>query len=541
MKDEKASNVCAMPRPYQPSHDLLYQPGALPAPDAVPDTAALHQAVERYLPHPLNDRQEQAFQRVFAERLSLLWGPPGTGKTDTVGTVVLGRLEQAFEEGRPISIAVGSSNWNAIDNVLEKVVDYLERRRSEVGADPLPVRIIRLRSTYGDSPASDRLRQHVEDMERMSADAVALTAALEEPAEAGTCLVVGSTWQQLSKLAGGPRGAYPRRRWFDMLVLDEASQVRVAQAAGYYLLLRGDAHVLVAGDPRQLGPVYAFDLRDVGTEGGLLDSIFTYYVEGHGLQPTPLNRNYRTCEEIAAWPRVRFYNDDYEAHFAGRRLALALPTGPPPGWPADLPWSDHYLDILNPERPIVVVSYRPMAYTLANPFEAETVAALGTLFHLARLNGSVPGNGYWDDFWEERLGVVTPHRAQMAAIRNGLVDRAGFPAEPIPAVDTVDRFQGRERDCMVASYAVADKDFAAQEDAFILSARRFNVTITRARSKFVLLLSEALLQYLPADLVVAEDAAHLQRFVRAHCRTFAEVELPFDGGVLRCSLRTPEA
>lgn len=526
-----------MPRPYQPAHNFLYQPNALASPSSTPDGEALQHVVERYLPHSLNDRQGEAFRRVFGERLVLLWGPPGTGKTDTVGAVVLGRLEQAFEAGRPVTIAVGSSNWNAIDNVLEKVVAFLQERRAVVGADPLPVRVARLRSTYGEGPTRPLLRDHVEDLERMGPDGTALKAALQDPTEAGACVVVGSTWQQLSKLAG--TRTMPRAEWFDLLVLDEASQVRVAEAGAYYLLLRKDGHALVAGDPRQLGPVYKLDLDGVGTEGGLLDNVFSYYQEAHSLVPTALNMNYRTCEEVAAWPRVRFYNDDYEAHFGDRRLSLALPSGQPPGWPPGLAWSDHYLEILDPARPIVVVTYPAKPYTLANPFEAETVAALGALFHIAGLNGGTADQVYWDDFWDERLGVVTPHRAQMAQVRNHLVDRVGMPTAPAPAVDTVDRFQGRERDFMIASYAVADKDFAAQEDTFILSARRFNVTLTRARSKFVLLISEALLRYLPADLAVAEDAAHLQRFVRAHCKSIREIDLPFDGRSLRCTLRAP--
>ncbi len=419
-----------MPRPYQPAYDFLYQPATLGAPASVYDAQALQDAVERYLPHPLNDRQGEAFRRVFGERLVLLWGPPGTGKTDTVAATVLGRLEQAFEAGKPVTIAVGSSNWNAIDNVLEKVVAFLEARRANAGDDPLPVRVVRLRSTYGEGPTKELLQDHVEDVERIGDEGTKLKAALQNPAEEGQCIVVGSTWQQLSKLAGSR--TMPRAEWFDLVVLDEASQVRVQHAGAYYLLLRKDGHVLVAGDPRQLGPVYKLDLDGVGTEGGLLDNVFSYYQEAHGLTPTALNINYRTCEEVAVWPRVRFYNDDYVAHFAGRRLDLTLPTGAPPGWPAHLPWSDHYLEILDPERPIVVVTYPAKPYTLANPFEAETVAALGALFHLAGLNGGAADDAYWSTFWDERLGVVTPHRAQMAQVRNHLVDRVGMPSSPGP-------------------------------------------------------------------------------------------------------------
>jgi hypothetical protein len=85
-------------------------------------------------------------------------------------------------------------------------------------------------------------------------------------------------------------------------------------------------------------------------------------------------------------------------------------------------------------------------------------------------------------------------------------------------------------------------DFVASEDAFILSPRRFNVTLTRARSKFVMLISDALLQYLPSDPDVARDAAHLQLFAEQYCSSVCDtIDLPFfERGALstmRCKLR----
>lgn len=84
---------------------------------------------------------------------------------------------------------------------------------------------------------------------------------------------------------------------------------------------------------------------------------------------------------------------------------------------------------------------------------------------------------------------------------------------------------------MLVSYAVADVDFVGSEAEFILDPRRFNVTLTRARSKFVMFVSEAILQYLPADSQVARDAAHLQLFVEDYCSTVdEELYLPFFEG-----------
>jgi len=173
-----------------------------------------------------------------------------------------------------------------------------------------------------------------------------------------------------------------------------------------------------------------------------------------------------------------------------------------------------------------VVSYGVHTSTLSNPFEAQMVTALALLYRrILGPSGQGPGD---HEFWTEHLGIVTPHRAQMSTIRNLLVDAAGMPMDPPPFVDTVDRFQGQERDLMIASYVVADRDFVAAEEAFILNPRRFNVTLTRARSKFIMFVSDAVLQHLPADADVARDAAHLQLFAENYCTSvMEEVTLPY--------------
>ena len=319
----------------------------------------------------------------------------------------------------------------------------------------------------------------------------------------------------------------PIARWFDLLVIDEASQVPVSSAAGYFLLMKEQGNVVLAGDHKQLGPIYGFKLRD--DEEGLFDCIFTYMQGTPGSRRAALSMNYRTNEEISGWPRERFYIEGYEAFNPTRRLDVSLAgfsASPPTGWPATLPWKEELLRILDPDLPVAVISYEAQGYTLSNPFEAQMVAALANLYRLA----IDPGGGTLDmrEFWKRKIGIVTPHRAQMANIRNLLVEGAGMPPDAPVFVDTVDRFQGQERDIIIASYTVADRDFVASEEAFILEARRFNVTQTRARSKFILFVSNSVLQHLPADLQVARDAAHLQLFVENYCSSLDEkIELIF--------------
>lgn len=521
----------------EPAHSFMYEPQNLPAAPHTTDSETLLGTVANALQNPFNQRQQQAFAKSFQQRLSLIWGPPGTGKTTVLAGIILGWLEHARLTDKPVRIGIGAANYNAIDKVLIETLDLYDYA-GQTGHTLPTVKIARLRGDHSQPPSDDR----IEDIPRNSALGKDIAQELDQPSSS---IVLGGTWMQLGKLSEVTSGAgRPISQWFDLLIIDEASQVEVSAAGAYFLLLAEGAHVVLAGDHKQLGPIYGFEIRDQGE--GLFDCIFSYMKLAHNVPHTALDQNYRNNNEIAEWPKIRFYPEGYFANFPQRRLSLRLPknsAGAQPNWPVQLPWSDSYLSILDPDQPVVVITYGATSYTLSNPFEAQTVAALTYLYrHLLEQQ-----EGALDDtfFWEQRLGIVTPHRAQIASIRNKLVEASDVFTAPRPIVDTVDRFQGLERDLIIASYTVADPDFVRSEDEFILSPRRFNVTLTRARSKFIMFISNAITQHLPSDIDVASEAAHLQLFVESYCSVIRELDLPFyDNGVLThlpCRLRVPRS
>lgn len=81
------------------------------------------------------------------------------------------------------------------------------------------------------------------------------------------------------------------------------------------------------------------------------------------------------------------------------------------------------------------------------------------------------------------------------------------------SVDTVERFQGQERALVLASFGLGDTDQIRAEEEFIYSLNRFNVTASRARAKFIALLSRRLVDHLPADRRVLEESRLLKHFV----------------------------
>ena len=106
-------------------------------------------------------------------------------------------------------------------------------------------------------------------------------------------------------------------------------------------------------------------------------------------------------------------------------------------------------------------------------------------------------------FWKERVFVVSPHHLQIRAILAKLAEHRTWTSPPF--VDTVDKMQGQEAECVVVSYGVSDQETALQEAEFIYSLNRLNVSVTRARSKCIVFLPRPLLN--PTFELLSSDKA----------------------------------
>lgn len=505
----------------QPAHDIFYAPHALEVRLPFPAGEPLA-AIDSYAQKP-NPGQAAAITSSFEKRVTLLWGPPGTGKTDTLASMICAWLELAQRNGVGLSIALGASNYSALDNLFKGVLKLLTKRGTSGGE--LPVTLVRLRSSGGDEPDYDGVFDLVRSGDNKRA---CMQLAQRLKATKGLTIVGGMflQMQKLSRMANAREGTHEGKvgsAWFDLLVLDEASQMPTSNAVCYACLLKPYGHVVVAGDNKQLGPVYQYQVEE--SRDGLLDCVYSYFAERHALEPSRLSDNYRTNSEIADWPSVRFYEQKYRAVDATRSLKIGAMTGPVPDWPSHLRQCPLWPQLLSPTEPVSVLVHREATSTVSNSFEAHAVACLARQywFQLRQVEPNLTKT----EFWEKRLGLVTPHRAQIAAIRNLLGDLApGDDERGAIVVDTVDRFQGQERDLIISSYTVSDKDFIAGEEDFILDGRRFNVTLTRAKSKFIMLMSRSLLTHLPAEKETAAAAAHLQLFVEQYCSHKERLAVP---------------
>jgi DNA replication ATP-dependent helicase Dna2 len=473
-----------------------WRPVAPPRDDTAEDVLAA--AAARVGRPTLGEEQETVRRAVSAQPVTLIWGPPGTGKTHLLAWTVIGLAAAAARAGRHCRILVCASTHRAVANLLVRIA----AERAAAGEDR-PLRLAKLRGAGSESDAE------------LAAAAVEVVpdaegaALFDEPTSGAAPLVVGATvwsvWKQLRRAAEAERADAPLLRpWFDVVIVDEASQMKVAESLVALSALRPDGRLVLCGDDKQLAPVS----RLRGTAGGPpASSVFTHFADA--FPRAMLRESRRMSEPLLAYPRELFYPG--LVSLCPTRSLACVREAPPLG-EIDARLFDAFLD---PRDAVVVCSYDGVRAGAANPFEAWLVATLARIAR-ARLADGRGGEAFTARrFRDEALAVIAPHRAHNSAIRAAL-EREGFTEADAPVVDTVERMQGNERDAVIVSYGVADEELAEREAAFLLDPNRFNVAITRARAKLILLVSRAVLEAVSRDEAVMDAAGALQGYAE-HC------------------------
>jgi DNA replication ATP-dependent helicase Dna2 len=265
--------------------------------------------------------------------------------------------------------------------------------------------------------AGDPAEFFTEDLARKYGTVAAVRAALDR------AQIVAATAHRSSTLP------YLRTRAFEMAIVDEAGQLTEPLTLG--LILRARRFVLI-GDDRQLPPV-------VRTRG-LAHSMFER-LKKREESVTLLETQYRMHPEIMNITNRLFYDGRLKAGVSDRDRT------PPDG--ADRP-------------PVVFIPVENDRDGRSNIEEARVIVDL--VRSLTRDTGIVP----------DSIGVVSPFRAQVVLLRQML---AGTGV----TVDTVERFQGGEREIMILSFV------RSRGTGFVFDDRRLNVAITRARRKLILI------------------------------------------------------
>ena len=416
----------------------------------------------------LNASQEKAVNEVlWAKDVAVVHGPPGTGKTTTL-------VEAIFETLRRESqVLVCAQSNMAVDWISEKLVDrginvlrignptrvndkmlsFTYERRFEAHPDypqlwsiRMAIRELRQQRKHADSwhQKMDRLKSRATELE------LRIRSSLF-----GEARVIAST------LTGAANRVLEGEK-YSTLFIDEAAQ---ALEAACWIAIRKAGRVILAGDHCQLPPTVK---SIMALKGGLGKTLMERIVENKPETVTLLKMQYRMNEQIMKFSSEWFYHGMVEsAPTVSHRGILDYDT--PMMW-IDTAECDGKEEFVGEN------------FGRINRAEAELT--LQTLQQYLEKIGK-------QRILEESIdvGIISPYRAQVQLLRKELRKREFFrPYRHLLTVNTVDGFQGQERDIILISL-VRSND--GGDIGFLRDLRRMNVAITRARMKLIILGSSA--------------------------------------------------
>lgn len=486
---------------------------------SVPNELRYTKAIEEQLlsspaASELTISQKRAWEGLTRQRMSVIWGPPGTGKTHFLASYVLGLIYAHEKAGLRINIVLSAMTNAGIDHLIDKVAELAWSENQRWGA-PLPILIRGKKAqrtpTFGVHYVSGKfaLKKEINRLEGEGS------------------LVLGVTQWALADLEIA----------VDLLIIDEASQLLVQQASIGFTKLTADARIIVAGDHKQLGPVLKGDWGRDQIEQRLTGSIFDL-IRGTddrpGIEPFQLLENFRMCRTLTALSQA-IYGAHYQCaneEIAQRTLKLDLNQTQPSSstitrllqhlqLTASL--STASLSIFENPLPFLqsIWSEGAISLVILHGAQASRVnvlesALVGLCVESLRLASHAQSD---HEFWSRDLFVIGPHNRQNDLTREALKAMRTWSVSPF--VQTVDKAQGQEASCVIISYGVSDLEFILAEQNFIYNLNRLNVSITRAQSKLILFLSRPLLDGDPSLLnheTALAGLSYMQR-IEAICRT----------------------
>lgn len=412
----------------------------------------------------LNASQEKAVNEVlWAKDVAVVHGPPGTGKTTTL-------VEAIFETLRRESqVLVCAQSNMAVDWISEKLVDrginvLRIGNPTRVNDKMLSFTYERRFEAHPDYPQLWSIRKAIRELRQQRKHADSWHQKMDRLKSRATELelrIRSSLFGEARVIASTLTGAANRvleGEKYSTLFIDEAAQ---ALEAACWIAIRKAGRVILAGDHCQLPPTVK---SIMALKGGLGKTLMERIVENKPETVTLLKTQYRMNEQIMKFSSEWFYNGMVEsAPTVSHRGILDYDT--PMMW-IDTAECDGKEEFVGEN------------FGRINRAEAELT--LQTLQQYLEKIGK-------QRILEESIdvGIISPYRAQVQLLRKELRKREFFrPYRHLLTVNTVDGFQGQERDIILISL-VRSND--GGDIGFLRDLRRMNVAITRARMKLIIL------------------------------------------------------
>lgn len=433
----------------------------------------------------LNSSQQAAVNNILqANELAIVHGPPGTGKT----TTLVQSIKALLQQGERQILVVAPSNT---------AVDLLSEKLAEEGVEVLrvgnPARVSeRLMALTLDSKMAahssikeiKRLKKQAAEYKNMAhtykrsfgkAEREQRKALFDEAyklmKEVGNLeqYIIDDVLNKAQVIAATPVGANHytvRHLKYHTVVIDEAGQA--LEPACWIPILKGKKLVL-AGDHCQLPPTIK---SDAAAREGLSTTLLEKCIALHPSTVVLLEEQYRMHTHIMQYSSGVFYEGRLRAHASVGQHTLL------PG-----------------EAPLAFVDTAGCGYeekveqtSISNPEEAvllyKHLALLATLLAGQYTPGNFP-----------TVAIISPYRGQVQVLKDLLLHVPALqPYLASIAVNTIDSFQGQERDIVYISMARSND---AGQIGFLADIRRMNVAMTRARKKLVVIGDSATLTRLP--------------------------------------------
>ncbi|XP_063526618.1 DNA replication ATP-dependent helicase/nuclease DNA2 isoform X3 [Pongo pygmaeus] len=390
----------------------------------------------------LNKPQRQAMKKVLLSKdYTLIVGMPGTGKTTTICTLVRILYACGF------SVLLTSYTHSAVDNILLKLAKF------KIG-------FLRLGQTQKVHPAV----QQFTEQEICRSKSIKSLALLEELYNSQ--LIVATTCMGIN---------HPifSRKIFDFCIVDEASQISQPICLGPLFFSR---RFVLVGDHQQLPPLV---LNREARALGMSESLFKR-LEQNKSAVVQLTVQYRMNSKIMSLSNKLTYEGKLECgsdkvanaviklpHFKDVKLELEFYADY-----SDNPW---LMGVFEPNNPVCFLNTDKVPAPeqvekggVSNVTEAKLIVFLTSIFVKA---GCSPSD----------IGIIAPYRQQLKII-NDLLARSSIG---MVEVNTVDKYQGRDKSIVLVSFVRSNKDGTVGE--LLKDWRRLNVAITRAKHKLILL------------------------------------------------------